>query len=1012
MDEIIYESAWSDSVSNDPKHRPQLLDRPSTTVRREWCRRPQEAHVADGEKYRRLSVKEIAIIQGFDDGWVDIDGVSEKDRIAALGNAVPPPLSKALASLLKDNIKFENNTLLEICAGIGGLSSGFDYLRPIAKIEMWDVGAKILRTNKPWPSECIIEGMAQNYDYEAVKGLVGLLCGGPPCQPWSQAGHQKGAEDPRDVMGFTPTAIAACEPEVFLFENVPGLFSANEHRAYVKDLLKRMGNPKEGLRYGVATTIVNAADFGVPQVRRRVIILGIKNKSNTYANRILSGLTKYQTHHNPLKPAVGLKPWKTLREAFEGVEVTEPWKKLNLTEESKERLETLNSEMGGSRTQMEREVNLVKSDIQPIKSNKIELVWPGKYDQIRYSNGKWEHCEIGQETRYGAFEFHERLGDDGCNIKGRVILSDYISAIKTLNSYVPSSVQMIYFDAPRIDSLVDEAELGYVESTWLSVIRKVAMESRKVLKDHGFFVLQTDEEMAHYGRQVLEEAFGHFHHVSTFAWQKKYAPQNDKSKKTPTDVFDYITIYSKCDPDALPKVGLLKTPDDLIDDGDWRGVYKAGHKGARSGSEATKFHVCAPPYRWEIIDSKLPKGRHWFDPILGVLWFKEVEETGNFWVKVSVKDKDGNTNEGIYKFSVKEPENYTEQFELPKRVWWLLKDDNDIVDTGDLKVIEEEQPIGIRGSSFSIVLRAVGGKPYTMSSSAPGQNRYWEFSLSTLVDAIVTASASFGKNGKALPSRKTYFDRDNAFTRAAVMNWLPYTEYGKTEDASRHVKALSQAGITGNTLNLTAKPQKMLAHLVNLFAPHENDLVISIGDVNAAMAGVCLKLNRQFIHITGKSSRDMKTWEDTGKNRLLAVMHGQDSGDVEKDDPMPNEYLVEPCTIDVLTEMESTIVQDREIESVYLDIKNDECIDTLYAGVIGAYKTCEDDKEYHRFDGSTVIVLLDETYLDASLVSYYATKYAGKRITIVAERIGDEARDYLPANVTVLHAPYELLNWR
>ena len=345
-------------------------------------------------------------------------------------------------------------------------------------------------------------------------------------------------------------------------------------------------------------------------------------------------------------------------------------------------------------------------------------------------------------------------------------------------------------------------------------------------------------------------------------------------------------------------------------------------------------------------------------------------------------------------------------------MWWLLKDDNDIVDTGDLKVIEEEQPIGIRGSSFSIVLRAVGGKPYTMSSSAPGQNRYWEFSLSTLVDAIVTASASFGKNGKALPSRKTYFDRDNAFTRAAVMNWLPYTEYGKTEDASRHVKALSQAGITGNTLNLTAKPQKMLAHLVNLFAPHENDLVISIGDVNAAMAGVCLKLKRQFIHITGKSSRDMKTWEDTGKNRLLAVMYGQDSGDVEKDDPMPNEYLVEPCTIDVLTEMESTIVQDREIESVYLDIKNDECIDTLYAGVIGAYKTCEDDKEYHRFDGSTVIVLLDETYLDASLVSYYATKYAGKRITIVAERIGDEARDYLPANVTVLHAPYELLNWR
>ena len=49
----------------------------------EWCRRPQEAHIAEGVKYRRLSVEEIAVIQGFDPAWVDVEGLSELDRISS-----------------------------------------------------------------------------------------------------------------------------------------------------------------------------------------------------------------------------------------------------------------------------------------------------------------------------------------------------------------------------------------------------------------------------------------------------------------------------------------------------------------------------------------------------------------------------------------------------------------------------------------------------------------------------------------------------------------------------------------------------------------------------------------------------------------------------------------------------------------------------------------------------------------------------------------------------------------
>lgn len=334
----LLDSTWSDAVSNDPKHRPQVMDWPSTTVRKEWCRRPQEAHVVDGRKIRRMSVAEIAAIQGFPYDWVNVDGITDGERIAVLGNAVPPPLSKVVAQLLHENIDFHNKTLIEICAGIGGLSSGFDYLQPIAKIELWDVAAKILRTGKPWPANCVVEGYAQQYNYSEHKGKVGLLCGGPPCQPWSMSGKKKGAEDPRDVMGFTPVAIAKCEPEVFLFENVPGLLMSKEHQAYVADLFERMSKPKEGLKYGLAVMVVNAADYGVPQIRKRVLMLGIKGKSNTYANKLLKKIEKAATHHDPNKPAIDKKTWVTLRQAFEGIPVTEPWRQWNATDETLKRL--------------------------------------------------------------------------------------------------------------------------------------------------------------------------------------------------------------------------------------------------------------------------------------------------------------------------------------------------------------------------------------------------------------------------------------------------------------------------------------------------------------------------------------------------------------------------------------------------------------------------------------------------------------------------------------------------
>ena len=101
---------------------------------------------------------------------------------------------------------------------------------------------------------------------EWVGRLTGLdlLWASPPCQPWSRAGKMKGAEDERDAWPATLAAVALLRPRWFIAENVRGV----EHHLdeYVVLALKRLG-------YVVAWRCLNAADYGVPQTRQRVILV-------------------------------------------------------------------------------------------------------------------------------------------------------------------------------------------------------------------------------------------------------------------------------------------------------------------------------------------------------------------------------------------------------------------------------------------------------------------------------------------------------------------------------------------------------------------------------------------------------------------------------------------------------------------------------------------------------------------------------------------------------------------
>lgn len=1001
MSNELLETTWSDDVANDPKHRPQFFDRPSTTVRREWCRRPQEAHVADGERYRRLSVQEIAIIQGFDPSWVATPGIKENDRIAALGNAVAPPVAKVISDVLREEGVFSKEGLIEICAGIGGLSGAFSYLRPIAKIEMWDVACKILRSEKPWEPDCIIEGKAQDFDYAHHRGEVGLLCGGPPCQPWSQAGQRKGASDPRDVMGFTPSAVADCEPDVFLFENVPGLITSKQHQHYLKDLFSRLKRPKEGLTYGLSYGVLNAADYGVPQVRRRVFILGIKGASNTRAANIIGKIHDRATHHDPSKPALGKKPWISLSQALVGVESEESWRRWNVrASEGKDFI----VEEGVAET----ERLLTKAALAPAVAtsnttiDRITMQWPHKERPLSFSNERWQFADAtGLHTKH-ALIWRSSIGS-ASGVKHLAVDGDYARALDALAPFLQGSAQVVYFDSPRGDVFATQSAPGFQYSTWLSLVRETARSAARNLRRDGFFILHVEEELAHYGRMVLDEIFGFESHVTTMAWQKKYGPQSDRLG--PTDAFDYLVVYSKCHKDNIRRVGVLETPDGVIDDGDWRGCFTAGHKGARSGSEATKFKVNAPPYRWEVVKSKLPKGRYRFDPISGVLWFEEVEEAGTFFVELEVRDSEGLTARDRVDFDILETKD-ANAGEEPSRVWWLLKHDNDIKKGGALRIDGAQNVVGRAGSPFSLIFKASGGTPFSSKNDSPGTGRFWEFSSKTLVRAISQCAAYFGAKGTALPSCKTFHDRADTRKLKSVLNWMPWHEFGKSEDATRHLKSLAARGIGATDVDATAKPESMLGWLLTLFAPNPGDTVISIGDPNASMAAIAIKLGRRVAHLIGPLAPQRHRWNATAAPRLEAVIAGLDEENV----PEGETDRVRNNVVEYFDLSETAIAYDPTGAVLNLNVASDESLSDFYAGCLGASKMPPSNEYYATLGGDRVYVLEPDDVLDAVLLAQVRNDTdPEKRIYVVYERSDLDAQAAIPEHVQLVRAPFDLV---
>jgi DNA (cytosine-5)-methyltransferase 1 len=178
----------------------------------------------------------------------------------------------------KSSVSHSPLTCIEICSGAGGQALGLERagFEALAHVEYDRHACETLRLNRPdWN---VVEGDVRDFSAKEFKG-VDLLAGGVPCPPFSKAGKQLGCNDERDLFPEALRLVDECRPKAVMLENVRGFLDAvfTDYRMSLKKDLKAMG-------YEASWHLLNASDYGVPQLRPRVVIVAIRKDlaSNFY----------------------------------------------------------------------------------------------------------------------------------------------------------------------------------------------------------------------------------------------------------------------------------------------------------------------------------------------------------------------------------------------------------------------------------------------------------------------------------------------------------------------------------------------------------------------------------------------------------------------------------------------------------------------------------------------------------------------------------------------------------
>lgn len=190
-----------------------------------------------------------------------------------------------------DNWRMVEFTYVDLFSGIGGFRVALDSLggksEGFSEIDNFAIETYKLNYNDPETHNL--------GDVTKIEKLpkVDVLVGGVPCQSWSVAGKMKGFEDPRGRLWFdTIKMVEQANPKVFVFENVKGL--ADPRNKENLDLIRKNF---EDLGYIVTNQVLNTYDFGLPQNRSRVFIVGFRKNLKKYFDKFVFPEAKNNTKH-------------------------------------------------------------------------------------------------------------------------------------------------------------------------------------------------------------------------------------------------------------------------------------------------------------------------------------------------------------------------------------------------------------------------------------------------------------------------------------------------------------------------------------------------------------------------------------------------------------------------------------------------------------------------------------------------------------------------------------------
>ncbi|MGP1276073.1 MAG: DNA cytosine methyltransferase [Caulobacterales bacterium] len=219
-----------------------------------------------------------------------------------------------------------NLNAISLFAGAGGMDIGFEQagFKVLVAVEQDPSCCETLRSNMR--DTIVVQADVQTVTGEELLSLAGkrrgeidAIIGGPPCQSFSLAGQRAGLNDPRGQMvrEFI-RLVGEVEPKTFVLENVKGMvnWSGGEVLRLIEDEFEHM-KLSDGSTYTVKHQVLNAADFGVPQFRERVFVVG---------NKVGKAFAFPDATHVPghLAPSSRKLPYRTVGEAILSLPPAEP----------------------------------------------------------------------------------------------------------------------------------------------------------------------------------------------------------------------------------------------------------------------------------------------------------------------------------------------------------------------------------------------------------------------------------------------------------------------------------------------------------------------------------------------------------------------------------------------------------------------------------------------------------------------------------------------------------------